>query len=153
MIDWVHHRGKDWGRWRRRNESGWPTISLMARIREEGSVGAAIKQSVQRIPVKLMPKEIADFHRVYLTMEETHRQVVEVVYRSNAGRDEKAEALGVTKSQMYRLLDQAHGYLSARLDVRPDDLSRLSHLPPSAYARVDSENGETVQVRKVRHPV
>jgi DNA-directed RNA polymerase specialized sigma subunit len=99
----------------------------MARIREEGSVGAAIKQHSQRIPIKFMPREIADFHRAFLTMEESYRNVLEVVYRSKAGRDEKAEALGITKSQMYRMLDQCHGYLSARLDLRPEDLSRLSH--------------------------
>jgi DNA-directed RNA polymerase specialized sigma subunit len=98
----------------------------MHRIREEGSVGAAIKQHSQFIPVKLMPREIADFQRVVLTMEETMRCVVEVIYRSKASRDEKAAALGITKSQMYRLLDVAHGYLSARLDVQPEDLSRLS---------------------------
>jgi DNA-directed RNA polymerase specialized sigma subunit len=99
----------------------------MHRIREEGSVGAAIKSHAQHIPVKMMPREIGDFHRVVLTMEESVRRVVEVTYRSKAGRDEKAEALGITKSQMYRLLDVAHGYLSARLDDRPNNLSRLSH--------------------------
>lgn len=98
----------------------------MHRIREEGAVGAAIKQHNQRIPVQLMPREIADFHRVVLTMEGSVRQVVEVIYRSNAGRDEKAAALGITKSQMYRTLDVAHGYLSARLDEKPDGVSRMS---------------------------
>ena len=127
MIQWVHSRGKDWGMYRNREDNGWPPVSLMHRIREEGSVGAAIKQHSQRIPIKFMPREIADFHRVYLTMDESFRAVLEVVYRSKAGRDEKAEALGITKSQMYRMLDQCHGYLSARLDLRPEDLSRLSH--------------------------
>lgn len=128
MIDWVHSRGKDWGRYLQREAAnGWPPVSLMHRIREEGSVGAAIKQHTQRIPVKFMPREIADFHRVVLTMEGSVRQVVEVIYRSKASRDEKAAALGVTKSQMYRILDVAHGYLSARLDLRPEVLSPLSH--------------------------
>ena len=72
MISWVHQRGKDWGRWRDTDETGWPTVSLMHRIRDEGSVGAAIKQHSQRIPVRVMPRAIADFHRVVLTMDETH---------------------------------------------------------------------------------
>lgn len=135
MVPWVHERGKDWGRYLNRDAgSGWPAASLMHRIREEGSVGAAIKQHSQRVPVKLMPREIADFHRVVLTMEGSVRQVVEVIYRSKASRDEKAAALGVTKSQMYRILDVAHGYLSARLDLRPEltssELSPLSHRRP-----------------------
>lgn len=128
MIPWVHSRGKDWGRYRNREDNGWPPVSLMHRIREEGSVGAAIKQHSQRIPVKMMPREIADFHRVYLTMDESFRAVLEVVYRSKAGRDEKAEALGISKSRLYQLLDQCHGYMSARLDERPNDLSSLSNI-------------------------
>jgi hypothetical protein len=128
VIAWIHHRGKDWGRFLQREAAhAWPAVSLMHRIREEGSVGAAIKQHNQRIPVTFMPREVADFHRVVLTMEGSVRQVVEVVYRSNAGRDAKAEALGVSKSRMYQLLDIAHGYLSARLDVRGNDLSSLSN--------------------------
>lgn len=127
MIDWITQRGKDWGRWRNRHESGWPSESLMSRIKREGSVGAAIKQHSQHIPVKLMPPEIADFHRVVVTMEEAHRAVVEITYRTKAGRDEKAEALGMSKSRMYQILDQAHGYLSGRLDIRPKDLSNLSN--------------------------
>ena len=99
----------------------------MHRIRDEGSVGAAIKQHSQRIPVRMMPRAIADFHRVVLTMDELHRSVVEVTYRTKAGRDEKAQALGISKSRMYQLLDQAHGYISARLDIRPQDLSSLSN--------------------------
>ncbi len=98
----------------------------MHRIRDEGSVGAAIKQHSQHIPVRLMPREIADFHRVVLTMDEHYRAVIEITYRSKAGRDEKAEALGLSKSRMYQILDQAHGYLSGRLDIRPQDLSSLS---------------------------
>lgn len=134
MIEWIHSRGKDWGRWRNTNESGWPRTSLMHRIRDEGSVGAAIKQHSQHIPVRLMPREIADFHRVVLTMDEHYRAVIEITYRSKAGRDEKAEALGLSKSRMYQILDQAHGYLSGRLDIRPQDLSSLSTNHPHESA-------------------
>lgn len=100
----------------------------MHRIREEGAVGAAIKQHNQRIPAKMMPREIADFHRAVLTMDGNSRLVVEVCYRSNASRDEKAEAVGLSKSRFYEILDRAHCYLAGRLDVRPSDLSGLSVL-------------------------
>ena len=73
-----------------------------------------------------MPREIADFHRVVVTMDETRRSVVELTYRSKAGRDEKAAALGMSKSRMYQILDQAHWYLAGRLDIRPQDLSSMS---------------------------
>jgi DNA-directed RNA polymerase specialized sigma subunit len=98
----------------------------MGRIQEEGAVGAAIRQNLQRIPIKTMPKEIADFHRAWLTMDEIPRAVVEVVYRTNASRDQKADALGMSKSRMYQWLEQAHGYLHGRLDLLPDN--RLSNL-------------------------
>ena len=127
MIQWIHTRGKDWGRWRNRDDSAWPRESLLSRIRNEGSVGAAIKQHGQHVPVKLMPREIAEFHRAVMSMDESCRAVVEVVYRTKAGRDEKAEMLGISKSRMYQLLDQAHGYLAGRLDGHPKEMSRLSN--------------------------
>jgi DNA-directed RNA polymerase specialized sigma subunit len=133
LIAWVNQRGKEWGRWRQRHEDGWPKSSLMSRIKEEGAVGAAIKQTTQHIPIKTMPKEIADFHRAWLTMDEIPRAVVEVIYRSSATRDEKADALGMSKSRMYQWLEQAHGYLAGRLDVLPE--SRLSNLSTFDRAR------------------
>lgn len=143
MIAWVHSRGKSWGHWRRRNEEGWPKTSLMARIRDEGSVGAAIKENFQRIPVKLMPKEIADFHRVWLTMDELHRGVVEVIYRAVAHRDKKAEALGMSKSSMYRVLDEAHGYLSARLDIQEAEFDRKLVKQLSQVSQLHTKSGGT----------
>jgi DNA-directed RNA polymerase specialized sigma subunit len=74
-----------------------------------------------------MPREIAEFHWAVMSMDESCRAVVEVVYRTKAGRDEKAEMLGISKSRMYQLLDQAHGYLAGRLDSTAKDVSRLSN--------------------------
>ncbi len=90
-------------------------------------MGAAIKQHSQHVPVKFMPPEVAEFHWAVMSMDESCRAVVEVVYRTKAGRDEKAEMLGISKSRMYQLLDQAHGYLSGRLNGCTKDLSRLSN--------------------------
>ncbi len=138
MIQWVHLRGKEWGRWFAREDTGWPKASLMARIREEGSVGAAIKQQLARVPVKLMPRAIAAFHRAFLSLPEQHRNVVAVMYRSSLPYEAKANALGVTKSTLYRLIDQSHGYLAARID--DGDNSQSSQSSQSGYedfARVD----------------
>lgn len=131
MIGWIHQRGKDWGRWQRRQVSGWPSTSLMARIRDEGSVGAAIKQHFARLPIQPMPGEIAEFHRAYLAMHETHRRVVEVMYLTRAGRGEKADALGLSISQMYRVLDQAHGFFAGRLGEK----SHPSHAAQAGYGK------------------
>lgn len=74
-----------------------------------------------------MPREIAEFHRAVLSMDESCRAVVEVVYRLKAGRDAKAEMLGMSKSRMYQILDQAHGYLCGRLAGGGDEMSKMSN--------------------------
>lgn len=136
MIGWVHQRAKEWGRWRQRNEPAWSSKSLMGRIQEEGSVGAAIKQHNQHIPVKLMPKEIADFHRAWLGMDERQRALIDVVYRLTIPRAEKPKVLGISQARMYQLLDQCHGFLSARMAEHGDSWSeRVSRISTFEQAR------------------
>lgn len=137
MIDWVHLRGKEWGRWQTREVTGWPRKSLLCRIRDEGSVGAAIKQHAQPIPVASMPRAILAFHRAWLALEERHRQVVAVVYLTAVGRDAKAALLGLSRSAMYATLDAAHVRLAAAIE---DDSDRLGAAAMSGLSAMSGRN-------------
>jgi hypothetical protein len=116
IIRWVNALGKEWGRWRKRNEPQWATISLLGRIRDEGLTGAAIKQHGQRIPVKFMPPEIAQFHRAWLTLAESQRIVCEVNYHPGGSAKIKARTLSMSTATLYRVLDHAQVHLSIAIE-------------------------------------
>lgn len=125
MIDWVHWQAKAWGRWQSKPINGYPSCSLLGRIREEGSVGAAIKQHAQKIPVKFMPSDIASFHRAWLMLPEGPRQVIAVAYCSpSVDRNQQADLLGLSRRAYYRAIDAAHERLSVLI-------SRQSEPEPS----------------------
>lgn len=128
MIDWIHLRAKEWGRWQAKEVNGWPARSLLARIRDEGSVGAAIKQHYQPVPIKSMPRGVLAFHRAWMALDEQHRQVVAVFYgATGVDGEEKARMLGLSRSQMYASLDAAHVRINSRIDDEPvSGLSGLS---------------------------
>lgn|GEM_PF-4907232 len=125
MLDFIHSQGKAWGRYMRQSPTGYSSRSVMGRIVEEGSVGAAIKQFFQKIPVTGIPRGVLPFHRAYLRLPERLREVIFVTYVVGAERDAKAEALGITKSHMYRLLDQAHYQIAGGMDVEETRLNGL----------------------------
>jgi len=108
MIEWVHEMAQDWGAWMRHPAKGWPPCSLMGRIAEEGSVGAAIKRHVGSVPIHEMPEAALRFHRVFKNCGEQTRKIFWVMYAVRGNRDNKAHALGVSKSTMYRQRNDAH---------------------------------------------
>jgi hypothetical protein len=114
----VHEIGKAWGAYMRRVPEGFPPRSLMARIHEEGSVGAAIKSHYQTIPVSLMPKSIQGFHRGWLTLRESQRAAVFVCYVVRAPYGEKADKLGISKSRYYQLRDLGLHAIAGMVDFQ-----------------------------------
>lgn len=118
MIDWVNELGKDWGRYLRKSPNGYPKISVSGRIREEGSVGAAIRCHLQIIPIQDMPKDILEFHRAWSVIESSLKRLLYVHYGSVAKVDEKLEFLGLNRSTYYARLDRAQRVLWETIDLQ-----------------------------------
>ena len=125
MIDWIDDLGKDWGRYLRRNptgpdnsDSGFPATSVMGRIREEGSVGAAIRSHVQVIPVRDMPADILEFHRAWAVLKQNHKKIVYVRYAVVCPLYEKMEFLELKKRTFYSRLERAHLHILQIMDLQ-----------------------------------
>lgn len=103
----VRGAGSMWGEYMRDQPNGYPTRSIMSRIKEEGPVGAAIKQHCRVVPVDGMGKTVAKFHRGYLRLNEERRAVIFLAYVTRMKWDDLAETLGVSKSTMYRMRNDA----------------------------------------------
>lgn len=111
----AHELGKSWGVYMRKEPLGWPSKSLMGRIEEEGSVGAAIKSHYQKVPVNLMPAQVQEFHRAWLTLRESQRISVFVAYVIRAPYALKAERLGLSRSRYYQLRDLGLSQIGNRI--------------------------------------
>lgn len=109
MIDWVDEVGKDWGRYMRRVPyDGFPALSVMGRIAEEGSVGAAIRSHVQVVPISDVPADILEFHRAWATVEPKYKKVLYVQYVPVCILVDRLEALDLKRSTYFDRLNAAH---------------------------------------------
>lgn len=125
MIDWVDDLGKDWGRYLRRNptgdmkfDSGYPKNSVMGRIREEGTVGAAIRTHMQILPIRDMPKDVLEFHRAWQVLDSKPKRISYVHYGVVSNVDAKCEFMGLNKSTYYSRLDRAHRALWETIELQ-----------------------------------
>lgn len=103
----IKGAGSLWGEYMREQPNGYPTRSMMSRIKEEGPVGAAIKQHVRSVPTEGMSKTVAKFHRGYLRLTEERRALIFLSYVSRMKWDDLATTLAVSKSTMYRMRNEA----------------------------------------------
>lgn len=108
----------DWSDYMRRNRSGWPSISLLGRVVELGSDGAASKSNKQPAPPLVPMSDYANmFDRVYQELRESDRDVLTICYVKRADPKKKAEALNCSVATMYNrrnkaLVNMIPGWLS-----------------------------------------
>jgi hypothetical protein len=118
MIDWLHDLGKDWGREVRRRPNGWPKVSLMGRIKEFGSVGAAIRTHEQVIPINDMPIDVLEWHTAWTGLEPRPKQTLYVFYVLLGSPSDKAQLLSVSKSTLYQRVTTAQTEIWSAMDAR-----------------------------------
>jgi len=118
MIDWVDELGKDWGRYLRKVPSGYPENSIMGRIMEEGSIGAAIRTHVQVVPIRDMPTDVMEFHRAWKVMESKLKRIVYVHYGVISKVADKRNFLDLNKSTYYSRLDRAQRALWETIELQ-----------------------------------
>jgi hypothetical protein len=107
---------KDWAEEVHKPVTGWPTRSLMGRLEEEGPVGAAIHAHDQKIPgLRMMAPRVKRVHIAWKQLSERSMRVIWVFYYPRTSYKDRKDALGVTKSTMYRWLDKAHDELEIKL--------------------------------------
>jgi len=94
-----------WGVHMRRCETGFSSTNTLARIRDERH-GASHGDFGPTVPIRGMPKDLHYVHQVYLRLRDQRSSLANVMrvcfaVGDTKSRDQKAEALGMSKTQMY----------------------------------------------------
>ena len=107
LIAEVRGAASAWGAYMRNQPNGYPSRSIMHRLKVEGPIGAAIKQHVRVVPVTGMSPTVAKFHRGYMRLSEGRRALIFLAYVTRMKWDDLAATLEVSKSTMYRMRAEA----------------------------------------------
>ena len=134
VTGWVHPLLKKWADVIRRPDSGFPPISMMGRIREQGMVGAAIRGESDGIPVRDIPRDVYLVNRIIKGMPYDMRIVVEARYLYRGSDKHKAQALHLTRHRYYTWLGKAQTWIAAVM---------AQHAQESSVYR-KSANGQSV---------
>lgn len=101
-VAYADARLDAWASWVRSNHSAWPARTLLARIMEEGTSGAA-----QGTAVDNMPYHIVETDRAVARIEPRLRKTVKVYYLTHASSEIKAASLHVSRATFWRLVERA----------------------------------------------
>lgn len=118
VTGWVHPLLKRWAKHIHEPDDGFPSISMMGRIREQGLVGASIRGKHNGTPVRDIPREIREVHQAIRTMPEDMRIVVEARYLFAGSDKAKAQALGMRRQKYYDWLGKAQTWIAATMQAR-----------------------------------
>lgn len=121
MTDWVHHLAAEWGHWLRRLEAEGSLVQgTLGRIFEQGPVAAAIHTAYnsQLIPIREMPKRVAQFHSAWLTLDEAHQVLLFVEYKLRLGVKKKFRICNLKKDAYYRARAKAKLLIAEKIDSR-----------------------------------
>ena len=117
ITGWVHPLLKRWAYHVTKPVNGYPPISLMGRIKEQGLVGASIRGTYHDNIIGNVPADIIRVHRVIHHLPGELRSVVETRYLYQGSDKEKAKALGLSKHKYYTWLGKAQTWIAAQLDI------------------------------------
>jgi hypothetical protein len=101
-IAYVDPRLDAWASWVRGNLAAWPRRTLLARIIEEGTSGAA-----QGSPVENMPFVVLETDRAVARIEKRLQLVTKVYYLTHSASEVKAAQCHVSRATFWRLVERA----------------------------------------------
>lgn len=115
VIDWVHDGLKHWG-WQMRvmnmGKDGWPPRTMLAKMIEEGSLGASAGKFMQYFP-ECMDAEAVKFNNAIKTLDEKDREILFVEYVVIGKGKTKAARMGIHRNTYFDRRDAAQGRLSS----------------------------------------
>jgi hypothetical protein len=121
MIDWIHEGCKHWG-WQMRmlyvGKDGWPSRTMLARMIEEGALGASASRFMQHFP-ECIDAEALKFNNAIKRLGEKEREILFIDYVVIGKGKVKAVRMGIARSTYFDRRDDAHKALSAELG-KPD---------------------------------
>ncbi len=114
MIDWIDDGCKHWGQQMRMmylGKDGWPPRTVLAKMIEEGVLGAAANHFMQYLP-ECMDAEAIRWNIGIRMLDEGPRMRLFIHYVVIGKGKVKAARMGEARSVYYEHLEQAHKRLS-----------------------------------------
>ena len=108
ILTYTRWRLKEWGRWSRHENSGWPSISPMFRLFSGG-------RGHDQEP----PKDVMEIDGIVRRADTHDKMVLIVVYCQSGSMRERALRIGVDRRTLGRHLENAEWYVHAALDSAP----------------------------------
>lgn len=128
MIDYIHVRCLNWGRGIRAiylGTDGWPSRSVIGKLRDEGVLGASCDKLTQHYREVLTGEQLVTGNAIK-TLGEHDRAILFVHYVVIGKGKVKAARLGMARSTYYTYVERAQGHLAVVLASRPDKMPTFS---------------------------
>lgn len=114
MIDYIESRCKEWGHAVRAiyvGKDGWPSRSVLGKLREEGVLGASCDKLAQHYR-EVLTGERLDTGNAIKRLGEEDRAILFVHYVVIGKGKVKAARLGVSRKTYYDYVNKAQGHLA-----------------------------------------
>lgn len=125
MIDWLNEECMTWGRqirWLYIGKDGWPSRSVIGRLRDEGMLGAASSRFTQHWP-EVLNETALKVNNGYKRLSETDREILFIHYVVVGKGKVKAARLNLPRSTYYDRVDAAQKRLLTAMLAPPDKIA------------------------------
>lgn len=126
MITWIHERCRSWGsqmRYIHIGKDGWPSRTTLARMIEEGALGAATGRFVQHHPECLGPEEL-QLNNAIRRLSEKDREILFVIYVARVKGKVVMAAYSLSRTAYYDWVDEVHKRVSSSLNSQSEQNSQ-----------------------------
>lgn len=139
MIDYIHARCTDWGRGVRAiylGRDGWPSRSVIGKLRDEGLLGASCDKLTQHYREVLTGEQLETGNAIK-QLSEDDRAILFVHYVIVGKGKIKAHRLGIGRTTYYAYVEKAQGHLAVALLSAPNKIGQIcsgqTSLPASSF--------------------
>ena len=138
MIDWIHQRCRSWGfqvRWLYIGKDGWPSKTTLARMIEEGALGAATGRFVQHHPECLGEEEL-QINNAIKRLDEKDREILFIIYVVREKSKVTMSRYSLSRTAFYDRVDGVHKRISSSLNsISEQNSQKCRQIPTPEFDR------------------
>lgn len=139
MITWIHERCRSWGnqvRYIHMGKDGWPSRTTLARMIEEGALGAATGRFVQHHPECLGQEEL-QLNNAIRRLSEKDREILFVIYVVRIKSKVVMANYSLSRTSYYDWVDEVHKRISASLNsISEQNTQNCRQIPTFEFGMV-----------------
>jgi hypothetical protein len=133
MIDWIHARCREWGyqmRYLYIGQDGWPSRTTLARMIEEGALGASVGRFVQHHP-ECLGEEALQLNNAIKRLGERDREILFVIYIVREKGKITMARYSLSRTAYYDWVDEVHKRISMSLNYISEQNSQKCRQIPT----------------------